>query len=159
MSQPHLRLNLSDDEAKSEVRNYEVLPNGEYMCKIIEVLSKEVQPGKKHSGKPYYNIKFIVDEGKYEGRSLFSNVMLFEGALYSAKQLVEAVAPHLIEGNNISIPTPEYLEGKSVIVVGVKYGAGSKRKDKTTRENDQFEVKGFKSANSPVKTGDASLLP
>lgn len=161
-----LRLNLSDQEANSKAREFSVLPTGAYNCNIVEIKSEQVSPTSKNAGKPYWNMKLIVDQegSQYNGKPIYTNIMLFEGALYLAKQLVEVLFPDMIaivDGNTqMSIPGPDAFYGKRVQVVGVKYAAGSKIKNtQRTRENDQFEVKGFKSVNEPTRSGgNTSLL-
>ena len=155
-----LRLNLSDQEASSKAREYSVLPTGAYACNIVEIKEETVSPTSKNAGKPYWNVKLIVDQGsQYDGKPIYTNLMLFEGALYLAKQLVEILFPDMIEGSQISIPGPDAFYGKRVQVVGVKYAAGSRIKNThKIRENDQFEVKGFKSVDEPTRTGTSSLL-
>lgn len=158
-----LKLNLSDQEANSKARSTFVPPTGEYLCNIVEVQEKEVKPGAKNAGKPFWNIRFVVDQGdnKYDGSSIFSNVMLFEGALYSIKQLVESVFPELVNGQELTVPDPEAFEGKQVVVVGIKRAAGSKdKKSQRVIEQDTFDVRGFKPSTAKPKTTEKSeLLP
>lgn len=157
-----LKLNLSDQEAESKVRSFTPLPSGEYLCNIVEISEKSVKETAKNAGKPYWNIRFVVDQGdQYDGRNIFSNVMLFEGALYSIKQLVEAVFPEMVSGNELNVPDAEAFEGKQVVVVGLRYPAGSKeKKTGRIREQDEFDVRGYKPANvARKKTADTSLLP
>ena len=162
-----LRLNLTDSEAKSVARSFEVLPTGSYLCNVVGIDEKEVSQG-VNADKPFWNIHFVVDvtNGKYEGSHIYTNVMLFEGALYSAKQLVESVFPDQVDGNSINIPAAEAFYGKQVVVIGQKFKEGSeiKRQGKVTghREKDVFEVRGFKPASTSTanKTKvENSLLP
>jgi hypothetical protein len=161
-----LRLNLSDDEAGSTAREYTVLPTGSYICNIIEVNEKTVKPGSNNVGKPYWNVKLVVDQGhkEYDGKPIYANLMLFKGAAFLVVQLVRATFPELIEGNDISIPRPESLCGKRVTVVGRKFVAGSdiKKGGKPTgrkRDTDQFEVTGFKTVEEPARpAGNTTLL-
>lgn len=161
-----LKLNLSDQEAKSEAREFKVLPTGTYICNIVEVKDAVVGPNSQNNaGKPYWNVRFVVDQGdQYDGRNIFSNIMLFEGALYSIKQLVSALFPDNIVGSEIEIPEPDAFEGKKVAVVGRKYAEGSaiKRGGKVigTREADEFAVSGFRAVDQKLKqTTKNDLLP
>lgn len=162
-----LKLNMSDDEAKSEARSFQVLPTGDYLCNIVEIKEDSVKPGSLNTGKPYWNVRFVVDSanGAYEGRTLYANVMLFEGALFAIKQLVEAVFPEFVEGNELTVPEPDAFEGKQVVITGVKFPAGSKIKRKNqvtgTRDRDTFEVKGYKPADRVTRkiTSNSELLP
>lgn len=160
-----LRLNLSDNEAKSTAREFTVLPTGTYICNIVEIKQEEVKPGSQNAGKPYWNVLFVVDQGsEYDGRRIYTNLMLFEGAAFLVKQLVEVLFPEMLEGNQLTIPDADAFIGKQVAVVGRKFAAGSsiKRGGKIvgTRDTDEFSVAGFKAAGTVVKkTGDSSLLP
>lgn len=160
-----LRLNLSDTEAKSTAREFTVLPSGSYLCNIVEIKEEVVKPGSQNAGKPYWNVLFVVDQGdQYDGRRIYTNLMLFEGAAFLIKQLVEALFPDMLEGNQLSIPESDAFIGQQVLVIGRKFPAGSsiKRGGKIvgTRDTDEFSVAGFKKADSrPKKSGDTSLLP
>jgi hypothetical protein len=160
-----LKLNLSDQEAQSEARSFEVLPTGQYLCNIVEIKEETVKPGSTNTGKPYWNVRFVVDEGKYEGRTIYANIMLFEGALYGIKQLVQAVFPDNVAGNELTVPDPLDFEGRQVVVTGQKNLAGSKIKRKGavigTRDRDTFEVKGYRAADQTraKTTSKSDLLP
>lgn len=157
-----LRLNLSNQEAESKPRSFSPLPSGEYLCNIVEIQEKTVKETAKNAGRPYWNIRFVVDQGdQYDGRNIFANVMLFEGALYSIKQLVEAVFPDMVDGNDLTVPDADAFEGKQVVVVGLRYPAGSKeKKTGRVREQDEFDVRGYKSSNVAAKKApNSSLLP
>ena len=115
-----------------------------------------------NAGKPYWNIRFVVQEGKYEGYSIYARIMLFEGkdgTLNSLAQLVRAcgffVPP---EGGALNVPENDEIEGKTLIVKGTKVPARFDKK--LEREvNEQFKVDGFLVAKTETKTGDSSLLP
>lgn len=161
-----LRLNLTDQEASSEARTYEVPPSGAYMCNIVELNDETVKPGSDNAGKPYWRARFVIDQGsQYDGTPLFSNIMLFEGAAFQITQLVRSVFPDLIDGNTLSIPAGDAFIGKQVLVTGIKHRAGSNmvRKGKIVGkyEKDQFDVKGFRAVDNtaPKKTANEYDLP
>lgn len=162
-----LRLNLTDNEAKSTAREFTVLPTGAYLCNIVEIKEEQVKPGSQNAGKPYWNVMFVVDQAgdqTYNGRRIYTNLMLFEGAAFLIKQLVEVLFPDMLDGNQLSIPESDAFIGKQVLVIGRKFAAGSsiKRGGKVvgTRDTDEFSVSGFKKADqAQKKTGDSSLLP
>lgn len=158
MSEP-LRLNLTNEEANSKARSYVPPPTGTYLCNITEIEERPVKVGAKNAGKLYWRISFVIDDGKFAGTPFRSNIMLFEGSLHYAKQLVESVFPHMVEDNAISIPNAEAFLGKQVQVTGKRFEAGSTQKGGYVRENPIFEVKGFMPAGAKQKTGDTSLLP
>lgn len=160
-----LRINLTEQEATSVAREYSVLPTGGYVCNITDIKVMEVKPGAKNAGKPYWNVKFVVDQGsKYDGKHIYSNIMLFSGAAYQIKQLVEAVFPDLISGNELTVPDADAFLGKRVLVYGQKYSEGTdiKKGGKPTgekRDRDSFEVKSFKAVvESERPSSNTSLL-
>src|SRR6266480_7795544 len=89
-----IRVNFSGKEADAAPRDVEPMPTGKYLCAITDV-ELCYSTSEKNNGKPYYSIEFTVQDdmrgGLYKERKCWSNVMLFEGALYSASQLAKAV--------------------------------------------------------------------
>lgn len=161
-----LRLNLTNEEAQSEARSYEVPPSGAYLCNIVELNDETVKPGSDNAGKPYWRARFVIDMGsQFDGTPLFSNIMLFEGAAFQISQLVKAVFPELLDGTELRVPNSEAFMGKQVIVTGLKHRAGSNmvRKGKIVGkyEKDQFDVKGFKAVDKTVvkKSANDNDLP
>lgn len=158
-----LKLNLTDQEAASEVRTYVVPPTGGYICNIVDLQEEQVRPDSpNNAGKPYWSARFVIDQGsEHDGTSLYCRIMLFEGALRQIKQLVQAVFPEAIEGNKITIPPADKFLGRQVLVVGRrnKEGSNMTRKDKVTGkykvvgkyERDQFDVLGFKAVDASAK--------
>jgi len=139
-----LKLNVSAKEAKSEV--LEPIPAGWYKVVLSDVELKEVknapQPGKKDNrGEPFYSIEHTVSEGKYEGRKVFSNVMLFEGALYTAVQLAKAMGIYSgAEGEELVIPDADELTGTEVWAK-VKITGERTVRNQQTGESTTYEKK------------------
>lgn len=155
MTQP-IKVNFTNEEASSRVRD--VPPSGEYVVNITDVKSKSVKPGKANSGKPFWQLTLVIQDGAYAGVSLLSSVMLFDGALYSCAQLMTALGHNINEGGFV-LPSAETLLGKTVIVKGYKRPAGTTPDGQDLAE--RFEVKGFKpfKGGSASKSADSSLLP
>jgi len=153
-------VNMSGQEASSE-------------CEIAEVKNPP-KPGKKDNrGKPFYKLEFTVQESaalktpeKYVGRKVWSNAMLFEGALYTIVQLMKALDYSVTEGA-VEIPEPEDLIGKEVILQ-VTVQKERTEKDAQTGEEKTYaprnDVRTFwpleKAAEGNLApTGKASYLP
>lgn len=154
-----LHVNFSDEEAGSEARDYEALPTGKYHVAIFDGEVK-FSTSTKNPGKPFWSLTLQIQDGKYEGRRLWANVMLFEGALYSLAQLLKAIGREdaLQSGK---IPALEELLGKEVVVTAQKgLDAYKMEKDgidpKTATGDERIyktEVKGFKAWDGkPVGT-------
>src|SRR5690349_5557268 len=106
-----IKVVVTEQESKSAV--LEPIPSGVYKLTISDVEIRESKSA-KNAGKPYYAIEHTVSEGDYEGRKVFSNVMLFEGALYSAVQLCKALGQN-VDAGELEIPEPEELLGREVM--------------------------------------------
>jgi hypothetical protein len=169
MSEDTLKVNFSDEEAGSEARDFEALPTGKYHVTIFDGELKESQ-SQKNPGKPFWSLTLQIQDGKYEGRRLWANVMLFEGALYSLAQLLKAIGRDdaLKSGK---VPAIDELLGKDCVVTAAKVLDSYKmEKDgidpKTAGPDERIyktEVKGFKAWDgAPVGTmssGSTSMLP
>jgi hypothetical protein len=154
MSQP-LKVNFTDEEAGSKVR--EIPPTGEYLVAITDGEIKEVKPGRKNTGKPFWQLRLVIQDGAYAGTTLISSVMLFDGALYSFSQLMKAL-DYDVNTGDFKVPDLDDIIGKNVNVRGNKMPA--KSLPDGTDLSERFEVKGFKPpARKDAKVGDSSLLP
>lgn len=154
-----LKVNFSKNEAESKVR--EIPASGEYHCKITDIETKEVKPGSKNVGKPYWAVQFVIQHGDYAGSRLFSNIMLFEGddgTLGSLAQLLKATGFD-VQAGEFELPDAEQMLGKDLNVKGVKKLAGYDKK--AGRElNDRFQISGYKPFNGTVKSvTNSALLP
>ncbi|SRR6266487_1772337 len=153
-----LKVNFSQNEAESTAR--EVIPTGEYHCKIVDIEIREVKPGSRNVGKPYWNLRFVVQTGQYEGNSIYGNIMLFEdkdGTLGSLSQFLKAL-DFDVQAGEMELPDQEDLISRDINVRGRKLLAGFDKKAQKDLP-DRFQIQGYKRANVAVKTGDSSLLP
>jgi len=154
MTQP-LKVNFTDREATSTVR--EIPPSGEYLVAITDGEIKDVKPGRKNTGKPYWQLRFVIQDGAYAGSSLIASVMLFDGALFSFAQLMKALGYDVNSGDFL-IPSLDEIIGKNVNVRGFKKPPSTLPDG--TELSERFEIKGYKTASrSGAKSGDSSLLP
>lgn len=170
-----LRVNFTDEEAGSEARDYEALPTGKYHVSIFDGEVAFSGEQAKHPGKPYWKLTLQIQDGKYENRRLWANVMLFEGALFSLAQLLKAVGREdaLKSGK---IPGIDELIGKDVVVTAQraldeyqmrKNGVTDIRAAGSDDRLFKTEVKGFKpwdgtpvgAVSSNRGSGPESLLP
>lgn len=161
MADTGIRVNFSEEEAGSEARLFLPLPTGQYNVKVTEVELTEVTQG-KNEGKPYWKLVLTVQDGEYIDRKLWTNAMLFEGALYTTAQLLKATG----FGDSIKkgvIPDGDKLIGKDAVAVVArvrdKYQEEKLGTGEAVFKND---VKGFKApgaVSSSGGTGKSSLLP
>lgn len=155
-----LRINLTQEEANAEVKVYEVPPTGKYLVNIVDIEEKKCGLESKNPGKPYWKTRFVIDEGKYAGQSIFTNIMLFSPATFLILPLVKSLFPHMIDGLVLDIPDASALIGKQVLLVGRKWNENTKRKNGSVREYAEFQVTGFLPAENAQKTTtEPDLLP
>jgi hypothetical protein len=160
-----LTVDFSSQEADSEAREFVAIPGGKYHVKVTECLIKQCGPGSRNPGKPYYNMQLNVQDGPYQGRKLFTNVMLFPGALYTLSQLMKALGWTV--GTGVKIPQPTDLIGQDFLVIVQKmvdkYKIEQGEWDGEGPKPTKNEVKGFVRWDGEVPTkvpGSAgSLLP
>lgn len=172
-----IRINLSDKEATSESRDIAPLPNGKYLMAVTEITEEECGPNSKNPGKPYYNLELTVQDGEYEDRKVFTNAMLFEGALYTIVQILKALdvpfqgTSFQVDGYDSNVvPDAEWFMGQqmvvSVFMVKGKLKQGEPKGGE--RYNDRPEPKGFWPARTwqgppttakAVTQGVSSLMP
>lgn len=163
-----LHVNFSDEELASEARTFEVVPTGSYYTRITNI-DLRASTSEKNNGKPYWNVELTIQDGAFEGRKLWANVMLFDGALYSLVQLMKATG-HEASLKTGKVPTADELISAEVITVVQK--VRDKYKEQQAGDGEALfksEVKGFKKYDGtspsakgaqPVAAGGKqSLLP
>lgn len=146
-----LRVNFSDKEATSAA--LDPIPRGEYHVKITDVETR-YSKSEKNEGKPYWAIEFTVQEGPYSDRKVWTNCMLFEGALYTLSQLMKALGYDVSEGES-EVPDGDDLISRDVIVrVTIR--------PETDQYSAQNEVKAIKAWGDAPKPGGGktnAMLP
>ena len=172
------RVNMTEEEASSEGRDLTPLPSGKYLVAVTGVKVKTVtnppKPGKPDNrGKYYFAMELTIQDGDYAGRKAWTNVMLFDGALYTAVQMLKALGVHFngtnfqVEGyeKNV-IPKGDWWMGKEMVTY-VKLKKGGLKED-GTRYDDRgepvsfFPVDGWTtpaSSGAGASSGSSSLLP
>lgn len=161
------KINITADDIASESKEYEPLPTGFYVCAVTGVEIKEVQNG-PNAGKHYLQTELTVQEGEFENRKLWNNLMLFNmpKGNWAITQFLKACEIQVEEGE-ISIPSAEFFMGKVVTARVVR------KKDtyKTNRDGMRAdgtawyknEVAGFNTSEdapvAPKRRSKRSVLP
>ena len=159
-----LKINFSQEEAASESLSFEAIPTGKYNARITNIETRECGPNSKNPGKNYWAIEFTVQDGDYENRKLWTNCMLFEGALYTLSQLLKAT------GHEDAIKTGEIPDEDVFISAPVTLNVRKMRDTYREEQNGdgevlwKNEVKGILKPAEDVskakgKSGKGSLLP
>jgi hypothetical protein len=164
-----IKVVLSNEEAKSTV--LEPVPLGWYKVTLSDIELKEVRnapaPGKKDNrGKPFYSIEATINEPEaYEGRKVFTNAMLFEGALYTISQIMKAMGID-VEAGEVEVPDIEELLGQEFMAKVKITGARKVGEKEYEARND---ITGWKAigeqdvkvaaAGAATSKGGSSLLP
>lgn len=163
-----LKVNFTEEESSSQALSFDAIPSGEYYARVTDIELRECGPESKNAGKPYWNVEFTIQDGDYEDRKVWTNAMLFEGALYTLAQLLKATGYEsaLQTGN---VPDGEDLISKECVIV-VKKQRDTYREQRDGDGEPQWknEVKGIKKyegespskpGNKKTKAGAGSLLP
>jgi hypothetical protein len=150
----NIRVNFSEEEASSEARDFDPIPSGKYHCAVTGIETRFCGPESKNPGKPFWAVEMTVQNGPYENRKLWGNVMLFEGALYSLSQLLKATGfEQALETGEI--PAPDEIQGEE-LVVNVQKQRDKYREDRGDAAPGERlfknEVKGYK----PLSAGTGS---
>lgn len=159
-----LKVNFSEQEASSEALSFDPIPTGKYYARVTDITERECGPESKNPGKPYWAVEFTIQDGEFENRKLWANVMLFEGALYSLVQLLKATGhtDALASGN---VPDAEdFISAEVNLNVRKLRDAYAEARDGDGVAQWKNEVKGIlpyaSAAGVPVKKGGkGSLLP
>jgi len=162
-----IHINVSDKVAATESRDFDPVPTGKYLVQIDGAEIREVKgEDSPNKGAPMCNIEFTIVEGEYEGRKMFTNIMLF-GDAYSAVWLCKALG--LYDGKGaLDFPEPGDLLGVKLVVKALMVGETVDKKDPTKKYAPKNEVKGFwnestwngaASASAVVPATKKSLLP
>jgi len=77
-----------------EDSTFEAIPKGYYNANINEVEFTYSQA----SGNPMWSLKYEIDSGEYEGRTLFSHMVFAGKGLPITKRHLSRIAPELLEG-------------------------------------------------------------
>jgi hypothetical protein len=162
-----LRVNFSDQEASSEAMSFDPIPTGTYYARITDIELRQSK-SEKNLGKPYWNVEFTIQDGKFADRKVWSNVMLFDGALYTLAQLCKAALGLNIESGEFVIPSADAFISKEVnVVVKRQRDAFAEDRDADGEPQWKNEVKGIQATSGTVVTtalgssssGSDSLLP
>ncbi len=162
----NLRINFSEEEASSEAMSFDPVPTGKYNVAITDI-EVRYSTSEKNNGKPYWAVTMVAQDGKYEGRKFWGNVMLWQGAAFSLSQLLKATG----FGDRVDpksktygkIPSGDELIGKQLTINVVK--ARDTYKEKENGDGEKLfknEVKGYKPLGdeaSPSASGSGSLMP
>lgn len=155
-----IRVNMSGKEGAS--KTLEPLPSGRYVMAITDCDLDECGPTSKNPGKPMFKIELTVQEGQYENRKAWTNVMLFEGALYSISQMLQAQGVEvkvLGESAEFQVPgfEPNVIPGaewwmSKQFLIRIKLMPPRKDPDSGKTYDEKSEVKGYMSVkdNGPT---------
>lgn len=105
-----IKVNMSTKEGSSA--SLDPLPVGKYLVAVTDG-SLKASTSAKNPGKPFYNLELTVQEGAYDGRKIFTNVMCFEGALYSISQMLKALGVEVVaNGDQATFQVPDHEENE-----------------------------------------------
>lgn len=159
----NLKVNFSTEEVTRETKVFTAIPPGFYKCAIVKVEDATVNNNDKGNfGKPYWKIQLKVQDGVHVRRVLFSNVMLFDGSLTTAAQLLKAVGMGDLVKKG-TIPPGETLVGK-VVDANVTRGHDRNQEKELRSLGDNSsvfknDVRGFRAPQEGNTGAKANGLP
>jgi hypothetical protein len=136
-----IRVNFSEKEATSESREVTPVPRGKYQATVTDCEMRECGPTSKNPGKPYLNFEFTITEGPYANRKVWTNAMLFTGALYTITQMLKALGEEVNAGEMVIEPPEWWIDKEFVIVVTIKKAVVDELGNEKYSEGN--EVRGF----------------
>jgi Protein of unknown function (DUF669) len=151
-----IRVNFTDTEkyGKSSL-GLDPLPTGKYRVAITDAELRDSQS----SEWQYVNFEFTVQEGKYEGRRVWTNATLAPHALWTIKGLLEAVG-YETTGGEFDIELDDLMNRELLVKVNFLKAGKVKQKDGSERDlDDRNEVKRFYKLDSEAAKTGGSLLP
>lgn len=137
----------------SDVEDFQPLPKGKYHFVVSDGEVKETTESSKHPGVDYWRLELTVQDGEYEGRNEWTNIMLPPYELFGLYGLLRAtIGQHDF--------TEEDLEGGDVDVelddlIGLEFVANVKPQ----KDNPDFNNVGRMQPYDPENWADTDLLP
>lgn len=130
--------------------DFEPIPAGIYHVRLTDYEEKETGANAKHPENPYYNLEFTVQSGEFEGRRLWTNMMLPPYQPFVLKQLVTASGGDA----NSSIVPEDWLEENCNVA---EFNARVKIRKATDEYDARNEIAGFKPFDpTKLKEGKAA---
>ena len=121
-------LDLDGDLAQGS-GNFEPLPEGWYDV-IIDDVEARTSKSDKNSGKPMYGYKFKVEGGDFDGRIVFTNACLWKEAIFTQRDIQQAIGTWESGNGKLEINTPEELIGQTLkIKVAIREYNGEQQND------------------------------
>lgn len=163
-----IKIDFTSDDLKPSKPSFEPLPKGEYVAAITKFEVKKVKAG-QNEGKPYFALELTIQDGEYEGRKLWSNVMAFSmpnGNFSLANFLRACGMADCIASGKINADPDNFLG--TIVTVAVKKVKDTWRMAQLENDDDydgetlyKNEIAAWIPAteNSKAESKDTSLLP
>lgn len=137
-----------DVSFSGEEQTYEPIPKGNY-----EAFVNSIQMKKTQAGEDMLNARFVIADGQFKGRSLFSNFVLREDLKWKLQNLILASGLHTARtaGNVRLSDDCSELVGKKV---GLKVADGEYNGEVRAEVRGFFRIGG--DATAPTPSGAAS---
>ena len=138
-----------DVSFSGEEQTYEPIPKGNY-----EAFVNSIQMKKTQAGEDMLNARFVIADGQFKGRSLFSNFVLREDLKWKLQNLILASGLHTARtaGNVRLSDDCSELVGKKV---GLKVADGEYNGEVRAEVRGFFRIGGDSTA-APTPSGAAS---
>lgn len=144
-----LNLNIAD----VEVKDFGLIPNGTYHCRVERMEEGETGPNSKAPGTPKFNVGVSVVGGeKYLNRWVWDTLTMSQKSLWKFKSLMEAIGIDESEyGADDFWPDEEWIEGN---VIGAELDVSVGRQPASGDYEERNKVNSYK----PHKFTDEDAL-
>jgi len=153
------RINLAGIEDK----DFSALPSGKYLVAVTGGEWREVSATgnakPENVGKPMLNIEMTVQDGEYQGRKCWTNLLFAESTAWRIKQFAlatERISEADIESGEFDFDLDAFMGAELVVQLKFKPADDAKGYDEGN------EVRKFMTADTPITAtsgGGGSLLP
>lgn len=130
-----------------DVEEFSDVPAGEYHIVVSDYEIRKTSEDSKHPENEYWNLELTIQDGEYENRKLWTNVMLPPYIPYDLYNILRACgwSEAELKSDEMEIDVEDDILGKEFIV---RWGK--------QKNSDYMEVKRYKSLDDGA---DNNLLP
>lgn len=127
-----------------EEQTYEPIPKGSYEAFVNSIVMK-----KTAADEPMANVRFVIADGQFKGRSMFSNFVLREDLKWKLQKLLIAaglINPRTVGKVQLSDDWSELISRK----VGLKVADGEYNGEIRAEVRDIFRIDGATATTAPA---------
>lgn len=94
---------------------FEPLPVGNYLCRVVKVDEKE-----SSTGNMMWNLRFVIQEGEFEGRGIYGRIVWVESAQGFIQQMLAGfVEPLGLDLLNIELEPDDLMRDECLVMASI----------------------------------------